>query len=141
MRKTKGSKDIKSSYVQGMPELKVQVDRDKLRYYGASVDNIAQSFSAAIGGREAGVLANDIHNRGTDTDIYVRFAGSDGFGLEDVRNLPVRTSKGSVYLGDVATVSEGVGPITIRRVNKERIINIQANQTSSHTSPNRPCRP
>ena len=129
LRKTKGLKDIKSSYVQGMPELKVQVDRDKLRYYGASVDNIAQSFSAAIGGREAGVLANDIHNRGTDTDIYVRFAGSDGFGLEDVRNLPVRTSKGSVYLGDVATVSEGVGPITIRRVNKERIINIQANLT------------
>ena len=129
LRKTKGLKDIKSSYVQGMPELKVQVDRDKLRYYGASVDNIAQSFSAAIGGREAGVLANDTHNRGNDTDIYVRFAGSDGFGLEDVRNLPVRTSKGSVYLGDVATVSEGVGPITIRRVNKERIINIQANLT------------
>lgn len=129
LRKTKGLKDIKSSYVQGMPELKVQVDRDKLRYYGASVDNIAQSFSAAIGGREAGVLANDTRNRGNDTDIYVRFAGSDGFGLEDVRNLPVRTSKGSVYLGDVATVSEGVGPITIRRVNKERIINIQANLT------------
>ena len=131
-RKTKGLKDIKNSYVQGMPEFKVQVDRDKLRYYGASVDNIAQSFSAAIGGREAGVLANDTRNRGNDTDIYVRFAGSDGFGLEDVRNLPVRTSKGSVYLGDVATVSEGVGPITIRRVNKERIINIQANLTDRH---------
>lgn len=128
-RKTKGLKDIKNSYVQGMPEIKVQVDRDKLRYYGTSVDNIAQSFSAAIGGREAGVLANDKSNHGNDTDIYVRFAGSDGFGLEDVRKLPVQTSHGSIYLGDVATVSEGVGPITIRRVNKERIINIQANLT------------
>ena len=128
-RKTKGLKDIKNSYVQGMPEIKVQVDRDKLRYYGTSVDNIAQSFSAAIGGREAGVLANDKSNHGNDTDIYVRFSGSDGFGLEDVRKLPVQTSHGSIYLGDVATVSEGVGPITIRRVNKERIINIQANLT------------
>lgn len=128
-RRTKGLKDIKNSYVQGMPEIKVQVDREKLRYYGASVDNIAQSFGAAIGGREAGVLANDKNNRGNDTDIYVRFAGSDGFGPEDVRNLPVKTSHGSIYLGDVATVSEGVGPITIRRVNKERIINIQANLT------------
>ena len=112
-----------------MPEIKVQVDREKLRYYGASVDNISQSFSAAIGGREAGVLANDKNNRGNDTDIYVRFVGSDGFGPEDVRNLPVKTSHGSIYLGDVANVSEGVGPITIRRVNKERIINIQANLT------------
>lgn len=128
-RRTKGLKDIKNSYVQGMPEIKVQVDREKLRYYGASVDNIAQSFGAAIGGREAGVLANDKNNRGNDTDIYVRFAGGDGFGPEDVRNLPVKTSHGSIYLGDVATVSEGVGPITIRRVNKERIINIQANLT------------
>ena len=128
-RKTKGLKDIKNSYVQGMPEIKVQVDREKLRYYGASVDNISQSFSAAIGGREAGVLANDKNNRGNDTDIYVRFVGSDGFGPEDVRNLPVKTSHGSIYLGDVANVSEGVGPITIRRVNKERIINIQANLT------------
>ena len=128
-RKTKGLKDIKNSYVQGMPEIKVQVDRDKLRYYGATVDNIAQSFSAAIGGREAGVLANDKNNRGNDTDIYVRFVGSDGFGAEDVRNLPVKTSHGSIYLGDVASVSEGMGPITIRRVNKERIINIQANLT------------
>ncbi|MDY4920124.1 MAG: efflux RND transporter permease subunit [Phascolarctobacterium sp.] len=126
---TSGLKDIKNSYVQGMPELKVQVDREKLRYYGATVDNIAQSFAAAIGGREAGVLANDVNNRGNDTDIYVRFAGSDGYRLEDVRSLPVRTSKGSVFLGDVAQVSEGVGPITIRRVNKERIIVIQANLT------------
>ena len=37
--------------------------------------------------------------------------------------------KGSVYLGDVANVKESVGPITIRRVNKERIINIQSNLT------------
>lgn len=126
---TNGLKDIKNSYVQGMPELKVQVDREKLRYYGATVDNIAQSFAAAIGGREAGVLANDANNRGNDTDIYVRFAGSDGYSMEDVRSLPVRTSKGSIFLGDVAQVSEGVGPITIRRVNKERIISIQANLT------------
>ena len=128
-RSTKGLKDIKNSYVQGMPEIKVQVDRDRLRHYGITVDNIAQSFSAAIGGREAGVLANDKQNRGNDTDIYVRFAGSDGFTPEDVRTLPVQGSNGSVYLGDVATVTEGVGPITIRRVNKERIINIQANLT------------
>lgn len=126
---TKGLKDIKNSYVKGMPELKVTVDRDKLQYYQATVNDIAQSFNAAIGGRSAGVLANDAANRGNDTDIAVRFAGGSGYDLEDVRAIPVETGKGSVFLGDLAQVEEGVGPITIRRVNKERIINIQCNLT------------
>lgn len=126
---TAGLKDIKNSYVKGMPELKVKVDRDKLQYYQATVNDIAQSFNAAIGGRSAGVLANDAANRGNDTDINVRFAGGSGFNLDDVRAIPVQTGKGRVFLGDLADVEEGVGPITIRRVNKERIINIQCNLT------------
>ena len=90
---TAGLKDIKNSYVKGMPELKVTVDRDKLKYYHATVNDVAQSFNAAIGA------------------------------------IPVQTGRGSVFLGDLADVEEGVGPITIRRVNKERIINIQCNLT------------
>jgi len=75
------------------------------------------------------VLANDAANRGNDTDINVRFAGATGYDLDEVRAIPVHTANGNVFLGDVADVEEGVGPITIRRVNKERIINIQANLT------------
>ena len=112
---TAGLKDIKNSYVKGMPELKVTVDRDKLKYYHATVNDVAQSFNAAIGGN--------------DTDIAVRFAGGSGYDIEDVRAIPVQTGRGSVFLGDLADVEEGVGPITIRRVNKERIINIQCNLT------------
>ena len=126
---TAGLKDIKNSYIKGMPELKVKVDRDKLKYYHATVNDVAQSFNAAIGGRSAGVLANDVQNHGNDTDIAVRFAGGSGYDIEDVRAIPVQTGRGSVFLGDLADVEEGVGPITIRRVNKERIINIQCNLT------------
>ena len=41
-----GLKDIKNSYVKGMPEMKVTVDRDKLKYYHATVNDVAQSFNA-----------------------------------------------------------------------------------------------
>ena len=125
---TEGLKDIKSSYTEGVPELKVVVDRDKLKYYGTSVENVLKSFSAAVAGRSAGVLANDSANEGRDTNINVRFANSDGFYIEDIKSIPVPTKNSqTVSLGDVAKVEEGVGPITIRRVNKERIINIQSN--------------
>ena len=92
-----------------MPELKVTVDRDKLKYYHATVNDVAQSFNAAIGGRSAGVLANDVQNHGNDTDIAVRFAGGSGYNIEDVRAIPVQTGRGSVFLGDLADVEEGVG--------------------------------
>lgn len=128
-QETAGIKDIKSSYTEGVPELKVTADRDKLKFYGTTLANMIKSFSAAVSGKNAGVLANDPNNRGHDTDITVKFSGSDGFFINDIKSIPVPAENGNVYLGDIANVEESIGPITIRRVNKERIINIQSNLT------------
>ena len=49
--------------------------------------------------------------------------------INDIKSIPVPAENGNVYLGDIANVEESIGPITIRRVNKERIINIQSNLT------------
>lgn len=128
-QETAGIKDIKSSYTEGVPELKVTADRDKLKFYGTTLANVVKSFSAAVSGKNADVLANDPNNRGHDTDITVKFSGSDGFFINDIKSIPVPAENGNVYLGDIANVEESIGPITIRRVNKERIINIQSNLT------------
>ena len=128
-QETAGIKDIKSSYTEGVPELKVTADRDKLKFYGTTLANVIKSFSAALSGKNADVLANDPNNRGHDTDITVKFSGSDGFFINDIKSIPVPAENGNVYLGDIANVEESIGPITIRRVNKERIINIQSNLT------------
>lgn len=128
-QETAGIKDIKSSYTEGVPELKVTADRDKLKFYGTTLANMIKSFSAAVSGKNADVLANDPNNRGHDTDITVKFSGSDGFFINDIKSIPVPAENGNVYLGDIANVEESIGPITIRRVNKERIINIQSNLT------------
>ena len=74
-QETAGIKDIKSSYTEGVPELKVTADRDKLKFYGTTLANVIKSFSAAVSGKNAGVLANDPNNRGHDTDITVKFSG------------------------------------------------------------------
>ena len=128
-QETAGIKDIKSSYTEGVPELKVTADRDKLKFYGTTLANVIKSFYAAVSGKNADVLANDPNNRGHDTDITVKFSGSDGFFINDIKSIPVPAENGNVYLGDIANVEESIGPITIRRVNKERIINIQSNLT------------
>ncbi|WP_378955481.1 efflux RND transporter permease subunit [Pelosinus sp. sgz500959] len=125
----KGLKDIRSSYTEGMPELQLTVDRDRLKYYNLSIAQINNDFSVAIAGQTAGVYANDPTNDGQDTDIIVRLKGSDGFKASDIRSLPIMAGNRQVFLGDVATIHEGTGPVMLRRIDKQRAISIQANIT------------
>jgi len=124
-----GLKDIRSSYSEGMPELQLSVDRDRLKFYNASVTQVTSDFTAAIAGTTAGVYANDPTNDGQDTDIVVRLKGSDAFKPADIRSLPIMAGNHHVSLGDVATIKEGTGPVMLRRVDKQRAISIQANIT------------
>ena len=127
LKKVNGLKDIRSSYTEGMPEIQLHIDREKLNFFNTSVGDITNAFSAAISGKNAGVIPNDPNHDNQDTNIIVRLQHSDGFKLSDISNIPVGSSSHLIFLGNVATLNEGVGPITIRRVDKQMSINLQAN--------------
>ncbi len=124
-----GIKDIRSSYTEGMPEIQLTVDRDRLKFYNSSVSEVTNVFNAAIAGQQAGTYANDPANDGQDTDITVRLKGSDGFTINDIRSLPITAGNHQISLGDVAKLQEGTGPVMLQRVDKQRSITIQANIT------------
>ncbi|MBP2643001.1 MAG: mdtC 1 [Firmicutes bacterium] len=127
--KVNGVKDIRSSYSEGSPELRLSVDREKLKFYNTTVNAVNSIFTGAISGTLAGYYANDPNNDNQDTDIYVRIKGSDGFKASDIRSIPVQAGTGLVKLGDIATVEDKVGPVMLRRVDKQESINIAANLT------------
>ena len=122
-----GLTDINSSYTEGVPEIQLTVDRDRLKSYGTSLADVETAFSSAISGRKAGTIANDALNDGQDTDIYVRFMNADGFKVSDVASVPLNANGKLLYLGDVANIQNGTGPVSIRRVDKQRAITIGAN--------------
>lgn len=122
-----GVGDVSSSYTEGMPEIQLTVNRDKLKAFDASIADIDTAFSSAISGISAGSLKNDPLNGGQDTDIKVRLTGADGYKASDVARVPVWSNGKLVYLGDVANVKDGRGPVSIRRVDKQRSIQIGAN--------------
>ena len=124
-----GIKDIRSSYTEGMPEIQLTVDRDRLKFYNSSVAEVTNVFNAAIAGQQAGTYANDPTNDGQDTDITVRLKGSDGFNMSDIRDLPIMAGDHQISLGDVANLKEGTGPVMLQRVDKQRSITLQANIT------------
>lgn len=129
LAEVKGIKDVRSSYTEGMPEIQLSVDRERLKFYGTSVAEVSNVFSAAIAGQKAGVYANDPTNDGQDTDIVVRMRGSDGFKPSDIRSVPIMAGNHQISLGDVAKITEGTGPVSLFRVDKQRAITIQANIT------------
>lgn len=124
-----GVKDVTSSYTEGMPELRLIVDREKLKFYKTSVNDINSVFTGAIAGSQAGYFTNDPMNNGQDTNIYVRLKGSDGFKASDISAIPVQTTTGLVRLGSVAEIKDAVGPVRLRRFDKQESVEVQANVT------------
>ncbi|MGM9539631.1 efflux RND transporter permease subunit [Anaerovibrio sp.] len=125
--KGNGLSDVSSTYTEGLPELQMTVDREKIRALGVSLGDIEGGMSAVISGRSAGTLANDPLNENQDTDIKVRFKGADGYKVSDISAIPVSAGDRTVFLGDVADIRYGTGPVAIRRVDKQRSISISAN--------------
>jgi HAE1 family hydrophobic/amphiphilic exporter-1 len=129
LSQVKGLKDVRSNYTEGMPEIQLAVDREKVKIFNTSVGEVTNVFNVAITGQQAGVYANDPNNDGQDTDIIVRLKGSEGFRMSDIRSLPIMAGKYQVSLGDVAKITEGTGPVQLYRIDKQRAITITANIT------------
>lgn len=126
-----GVTDVSSTYQEGLPELSLIPDREKLQHYGVSVDSLYSTFSSAISGASAGVLPNDTQNNGNDTDINVYFNGGESYKKSDLETVPVKSAAGTVHVSDVAQVKDEVGPITINRSDKQRTIIVGANPSGS----------
>lgn len=123
----KGVTDVNSSYVEGMPELRLTVNREKLKAYGTSLQDVDTAFASAISGLSAGELKNDATNGGQDTNIKVHFKDAANYKASDVARVPLSASGKLIYLGDVADIKNGRGPVSIRRVDKQRSVAIGAN--------------
>lgn len=130
MKNIDGIKDVNSTYTEGAPELRLIVDREKLKFYNTTVNAVNNVFNGAIAGAQAGTFANDPNNDGQDTKIEVRLKNSDGYKASDISSIPVQASSGLVRLSDVARVEDNVGPVMLRRVDKQESINISANITT-----------
>ncbi|HAF32342.1 MAG TPA: AcrB/AcrD/AcrF family protein, partial [Anaerovibrio sp.] len=120
--KVQGITDVASSYVEGSPELRLTIDRDKIRAMGVSVGDVDKAISSAISGRKAGNISNDPLNNNQDTDINVRFRGADGFKASDVASIPIDVNGQTMFIGDVSDMKYATGPVRIRRVNRQRSI-------------------
>lgn len=125
LNQTTGAKDINTNWRLGQPEIQATIKRDKLKYYNASLADVSKALQTGV----SGSLAGEFVDQGKDIDINVRFKDGDKIKPTELKTVPVYTGGQAIALGNLVDFKEGVGPRTIRRVDKQRAINVTCNLT------------
>ncbi|MGN6124105.1 MAG: efflux RND transporter permease subunit [Sphingomonas oligoaromativorans] len=124
LRRTPGAQDVKVEQTEGLPMLDIAFNRDAAARLGVTAKDVQDIVSAAVGGREAGVIfEGDRH-----FPIVIRLADADRANFDTLGQVPVPTPSGaSVPLASVADIRIDDGPNQISRENGKRRVVVQAN--------------
>ena len=118
--------DIDTDFRAGMPEVRIYPDRDLATISGVTVDTIAATVDAAIGGATQGKFTNGDRRY----DVRLRLEGEERMNPTDIMNLDVRTDYGELIPISSVIKTETVPTYqTIARRLRERSISIFANIT------------
>jgi HAE1 family hydrophobic/amphiphilic exporter-1 len=112
------------------PEVRVQLDRPKIASLGLSSASVGSAISTAFMGRLAGRYSEG----GEEYDIKVRYDRPHRLDVDELRRMPVVSAQGSVVpLVNIASVEEGLGPVTITRRDQERVTRLVVDLKDSYT--------
>jgi len=124
MKQTGDFRDIDTDFRTGMPEVRIYPDRELATQSGVTVDTIAGTVEAAIGGTVQGQYTN----KDRRYDVRLRLEGGERIGPDDILNLDVRTDYGELIPITSVIKTETVSTYqTIARRMRERSISIFAN--------------
>ncbi len=114
MSETDGVADLQVEQTAGIPQLVINLDRDRLSRFGISVSSVAELVETALNGIEV----TDVYEENRVTAVMIRFPEEYRNDVEAIRNLLVETpSKERVPLSELADISKSEGPQTIFREN------------------------
>jgi hydrophobic/amphiphilic exporter-1 (mainly G- bacteria), HAE1 family len=124
-----GAVDIGLSTKGQKPELDVRIDRALAGSLGVTVGQVAQALRPAFAGIDVG---DWVDPSGKTRDVRVRLAPESRSVVADLESLPIVISgpqgePNTIPLGQVARVTEAIGPARIDRLNRERVVNVEAN--------------
>ena len=121
--------DLDSDYRVGMPELRVTPDRAVCADVGVSVDDVATTINALVGGIRVGKYSTG----GRRLDVRLKLMAGQRSRPEDISRLRVRARNGElVPLSSLVVFEEQAALQAITRRDRERAISIYANVAPGH---------
>jgi multidrug efflux pump len=112
------------------PELRVEVNRDKLGDLGIPVENVGKTLQTMLGGRQVTRFKRD----GEQYDVIVQVAPRERSRPNDISDIYVRARDGSmVQLANVVTVLEGVAPQSLYHFQRLRAVTVSGTLAPGYT--------
>lgn len=121
IQSVEGTRDIKTSLSDSVPELEVVVNRENAAIYGLSTSQIASAVRTGA----AGTTATKYKDQGDEIDVVIRGVEDISDSISNIGQLNITTPMGlNVPLNHVADISVVKGPISINRENQERTVTV-----------------
>lgn len=135
LRKVPGASDVRVAQTRGFPTFDIRFDRDAISRYGLTMKDVADTVSAALGGRQAGQIFEG------DRRFYVvvRLANAQRSDMDALGTLPVMlpspvllpgvegTPEASIPLRQLVSFRFSEGLNEVSRDNGHRRIYVEAN--------------
>ncbi len=119
--RVKGVQSARSGYVEGRPELKVEVDARKAAEQGLTVAEVGAVVEVALAGRRVSLFSDG----GRDHDVTLVVPQERVQAEAALRQLPMVTPRGEVIvLADVSTIERRSGPVSIDRRERQRNVTL-----------------
>lgn len=118
-----GTAEVETSIDNGNPEIKVEVDRDKMARLGLSLEMVGASMQTAFNG----VQETKYRDGENEYDINIQLDEFDRQSADDIANLSLMNNKGQqVRLGQFAEIIEGSGPSKLERRDKVPTVTVSS---------------
>jgi multidrug efflux pump subunit AcrB len=128
VRETPGATDVLVSREDNLPELRVNIDRNKAGILGITASQISNTIATSVNGTDASLYTDPV--TGNQYNILVRLNEDYRSNIEDLKNLILTTQSGQpVLLGSVASVEKANSPVEIDRKYQQRLVEVTANVT------------
>jgi cobalt-zinc-cadmium resistance protein CzcA len=119
-----GAKDVQMQQIGGLPQIKIEYDRQDLAFYGIKIDQVNNIIETAFAGKTTGIVYEDDRRYG----LVMRLATDERNKLETVKNILIKDYKGNMIpLKELADITTSIGPTEIRHYNKQRCLQIGVN--------------
>ena len=107
------------------PQLQIRADRERLAYYGITMEQ----FNAFVGAAFPGKKLGEVYEQERSFDLILRLNSDYTQSIDGVKRALIDTEKGKVPLEEVANIVSAGGPGSISRENVQRKVVVSANIT------------
>jgi HAE1 family hydrophobic/amphiphilic exporter-1 len=125
-------RDVRMDAGDRNSELTVHVDRERAAAFGFSTEDVSRFVGLAL----RGAPLREFRRGETEVPVWVRFAGAEHFGMQEIDSFTVRTADGrTVPLSSMVDVRVIPGANEIKRMNRQTALKITAKLPDKVTMP------